>query len=111
VSKYTPGPWEYQAMGTVQIREDESEVARWHPAHVVAAWSYGGGRMVTAFICDCNSRTLPNAANARLIASAPDLLDALRAINDSATDGRECPEWLQERLDVARVAIAKAERK
>jgi len=47
-------------------------------------------------------------ANARLIAAAPELLEALEAIMDSATDGREIPEWLAERLTSARSAIRKA---
>ena len=34
--------------------------------------------------------------------------DLLKAIIESATDGRDCPEWLQERIADAQIAIKKA---
>ena len=50
-----------------------------------------------------------NAANARLIAAAPDLLKALHGLLDPAT--YEDGEWYRQARQAARDAIAKAEGK
>jgi hypothetical protein len=49
-------------------------------------------------VCQCQTADL-----ARRIVAAIDSLETLDAILNSATDGRECPEWLHERL--ARYAL------
>ena len=92
MSGHTPGPWEV-------LPESDS-----HEGPLIAE-------------CDLQSDEAQNRANARLIAAAPDLLEALRA-SVAATDreleafrrnlGRNplvMPEWLAG----ARAAIAKAE--
>jgi hypothetical protein len=40
---------------------------------------------------------------------AGELIDNLRAIRDSAMDGRECPEWLRERLQDAEGVLARVD--
>jgi len=70
---------------------------------------------------DCDDETVSEqdlAANARLIAAAPDLLAALEAVIedlegniDGAVDGGASRDWLEDatnRLNAARDAIAKA---
>lgn len=58
-----------------------------------------------AFACE-------NSANAALIASAPDLLEALRAIKAALEDGSVLTqEGIEDMHDIARAAIAKAEGK
>lgn len=70
---------------------------------------------------DCDDETVSEqdlAANARLIAAAPDLLAALEAVIedlggniDGALDGGASRDWLEDatnRLDTAKAAIAKA---
>ena len=49
-------------------------------------------------------------ANARLIAAAPDLLEALKALQRQALQGNvRGDEWMDEALELTRAAIAKAE--
>ena len=37
-------------------------------------------------------------------------MKALELILDSSTDGRSCPEWLEERLPEVRTALAEAKK-
>ena len=112
---YTPGPWEY-------VPSNEN-----HGPYVVNGWGAGD-------ICDCYTMSKPNElavcnggtsrpihfqheeadANARLIASAPDLLEALQAVakvmpkyalkGDTASDD----EALDAVLETVTEAISKA---
>ncbi|HEP9635415.1 TPA: hypothetical protein VDW08_003767 [Pseudomonas aeruginosa] len=85
--KHTPGPWEIerysdgliQIVGDVRIVSDDEE----NVTTVVEAVSRG------------------DEANARLIAAAPELLDALVALV-------ECEQTTPELWEAARAAIAKA---
>jgi len=110
-TKFTPGPWEYVASTDA------------HGPYVVAHW--GGD------ICDCYTMSNPREAavinggtsrpipfqneaadaNARLIAAAPDLYEALRAVLD--LDNRQTTSLLTslplEMISRIRAAIAKAE--
>ncbi len=87
MSKHTPGPWEIerysdgliQIVGDVRIVSDDEE----NVTTVVEAVSRG------------------DEANARLIAAAPELLDALVALV-------ECEQTTPELWEAARAAIAKA---
>jgi hypothetical protein len=96
--QYTPGPWR---VGLAPGVPDELEILS--PQRFFQVASVWGG-------LDVNDDTNPTMhANARLIAAAPELLDALRrlVVHDEAADWREglpnCAE-----LDRARDAIAKA---
>jgi hypothetical protein len=80
----TPGPW-VRRTGTNLIEGSDGT-----PVHRVIVENESG------------------ESNSRLIAAAPELSRELEAIIDSATDGREIPEWLEERLVGAKAAIQKA---
>lgn len=94
MSAHTPGPWRY-------LPENGSPTTG---QHMIA----GGKPGYLAEVRDCGSGDIK--ANARLIAAAPDLLEALRAT-------LRCLEWHEQRHGVgmdakavkdARAAIAKA---
>lgn len=86
---HTPGPWIANSCGVV----------------LTEARSPAGHR---ATIAECNSPSAEvDLANARLIAAAPDLLEALRALEILAS--RWLPYQDQDAINEARAAIAKAE--
>jgi hypothetical protein len=80
---HTPGPW------TLHRGYDRYGVA-------------GANRENVAQVM-CHSGFFPGDANARLIAAAPDMLEALKAIEPSISN--------RQKLAQARAAIAKAEGK
>ena len=109
--KYTPGPWNARkGAGWIVVREHA--VARREAAIVVG---------MTPSISLVSDPTSPwfeegeSEANARLIAAAPDLLEALKALVDISKPMRE--EWLNDPsflearrcYENAQAAIAKAE--
>lgn len=105
--KHTPGPWEY-------VPSNEN-----HGPYVTNGWGSGD-------ICDCYVMSNPSAlaicnggtskpihmqhdeadANARLIAAAPDLLEALKEIVGNGNATGRSPQIM---VNIARVAILKAE--
>ena len=88
MSKHTAGPWEsFVNSGVVGVVAAEADVAHCRGDHL---------------ILDTSRAIAEDVANARLIAAAPELLEALKAWfkNDISTT-----EWLR----IARAAIAKAE--
>jgi hypothetical protein len=90
VNKHTPGPWTLEDGEALVIRgSDDGQIC-------IANWLRGrgglGGRRKNDEV----------QANARLIAAAPDLLDALKGVVRIAD--RQTVEF-----DAARAAIAKAE--
>lgn len=91
-TKHTPGPW--------SVRFD----------FVVQATSFDGGRLVpVAQPYGVNSDGTDLFANARLIAAAPELLDALQGLVKELSDSDD--EGLIENAEpmiAARAAIAKA---
>ena len=88
MSKHTPGPWAMPDSGQGRI----SKVG------VNGGWD---GMIATADCGDYARSRSEGLANARLIAAAPDLLEALKdAVRDSESPG----QW----LDESRAAIAKA---
>ena len=107
MSKHTPGPWEVKRSRSGYPYRIYAPNADDHRNGAV-------GRDVTRW----GAFSLPSSkeaeANARLIAAAPDLLEALREIakgegpfsTDRLTHAENCIEAMQE---IARVAIAKAE--
>jgi hypothetical protein len=84
MSKHTPGPW---------------DASRWR----VCAEPGGNIKVICDTANNKASRTEENAANARLIAAAPDLLAACRSL--LAQLEFECGDLVSE----AKAAIAKAE--
>jgi len=93
MSKHTPGPWGISDKAAFEIRRcDENGIARLD---------------LIADVACLNTRT-PWANNARLIAAAPDLLDALRRVmRHIPADAGGCS--LADDLHRARAAIARAE--
>jgi len=83
MSKHTPGPWE--ALCT-------------DPHHQLVIFA----RSVEEFVCGVTGHMPDAEANARLIAAAPDLLEALKRVCSHGY--RSSPDW-----DNARAAIKKAE--
>lgn len=86
MTKHTPGPWE-----TNDKRPQCNGIGIF------------SGSQFLAFVGDSDSQT-PCEANARLIAAAPDLLEALRSITDAADEKRVTAKH----YEIARAAIAKA---
>lgn len=101
MSEHTPGPWKiFDGWGSSQ-----------HDPIIVDSIPDVGGKCVANCICHISATNDDAAANARLIASAPDLLDALSEViewiagwDPNFTLDRE---WPQTREKV-RAAIAKA---
>jgi hypothetical protein len=97
-SKHTPGPWTLSA---------------YYPNRVIGDRNDGEGRYVAD--CHCNglngAEQPEDAANARLIAAAPDLLEALKTLVTFAETSDECQygtigtKFLRE---IALPALAKA---
>ena len=85
MSKHTPGPWHTAGEQGVQIRSAKDQIAK--------VWTMRGNEW---------------KANARLIAAAPDLLEALRAMVDYFGPHPDVDNGLDETLTAARAAIAKA---
>lgn len=83
----TPGPW-------ALVAPDFSDI----PPHVVTKFVDAKGRRCTGYIAVCNSTTLPNAANAALIADAhylPRLVEAL--MECSARHPISCALYVEQR--------------
>ena len=87
-TQHTPGPWRY-------VRESGSPTTG---PHMIKGAIPG----YLAEVRDCGSGDV--AANARLIAAAPELLDALRLVVDTAEDGG----WPGATIVVAKGAIERA---
>ena len=77
-AKHTPGPWRIDIVGRhVGIRCGEA----FHAGGTLA----GGDRWITEVVCSFDVHEMSNEtsrANARLIAAAPDLLEALKLMMD-----------------------------
>ena len=92
MSNHAPGPW------TMEDGDFEQ------PFYIMATSAPPGSRMVCALSA---SDGWTQAATARLIAAAPDLLAALQEIaNNPSPNGRGFGHWAQ--LVIAAPAIAKA---
>lgn len=94
MSKHTPGPWRINGNNMFRWIVADSEVFT-HSGDVNRS-AYGGN-----MVCESVHK-----ANARLIAAAPELLEALKEIVDAA-DGAGW-EQLDPSFKKARAAIAKA---
>lgn len=85
-SKHTPGPWTYDEDHNI-----ESPTGR----VVSVGW--------TGYAGESGSGEIYEEADARLIAAAPDLLEALKAVRD------ECMGYVPNCANIIDAAIAKAE--
>lgn len=94
-TKHTPGPWEFSH------REGQDKMYRTE----VFSEEYGGIATCDWTVKQCGNGVISTyrEANARLIAAAPELLDALIELDDC---GGEIPSWSTR--DKVRAAIAKA---
>jgi len=86
---HTPGPW---------ITKESTE--HWGRVDVTVCAAFTANDVATAW----QGTTAVNRANARLIAAAPDLLEALKSAADWIGKGRGGEHI----VDIARAAIAKA---
>lgn len=99
-AKHTPGSWEYRKQ---YYAYEESAI--WSGDKVVCSFGHeyeSSGNLEDGGPCEPFAGTPPNDADARLIAAATDLLDALQGMLAAANNDitAEC--------DKARAAIAKA---
>lgn len=94
-AKYTPGPWQVGAKHPDRVFQESPSVS--NRRRVAQTAPFG---------CDTDEADAEDFANARLIAAAPDLLEALSAaLRESGCDGELCAySWHEQ----ARAAIAKA---
>ena len=94
---HTPGPWVFR---------DGDHRNR-------AGYIYAGDKRIGYAYADKSRMFLGEAeANGNLMESAPDMYEALKAIEAQQldTDGATC-DWLQEEIAMVKAAIAKAEGK
>jgi hypothetical protein len=108
---HTSGPWcihrGYANAQTITITDDNGESWEFTHTHIGQ-----GDKIIAQVQHQSKDSGWPHVhdvgemwANARLIAAAPDMLDALRVIHANAG---ESPEWIRTRIDAV---IAKAEGK
>jgi hypothetical protein len=93
-SKHTPGPWTY-SLNTGVVRSESNDLPKWSH-HVICdlrRWSHEGDTFI-------------HPGNARLIAAAPELLEALKEMLEV---WEEDHAYGATHADKARAAIAKAE--
>ena len=103
MTKHTPGPWMVESDGKEDATVTAFTAVHHNPVYICRV--YGEGVLARA-----GDSTEERAANARLIASAPDLLVTLRELLADCTDtdgGLLRPTHYV--VDRARAAIAKAE--
>lgn len=107
--KHTPGPWKYQCVNAGNIGSKDAVTVEANDGHIalIKRIMQENGRDTFGHVVKVRRNLLEVKANARLIAAAPDLLEAVKG----------CDAWLggipKERMPgfVAqlRAAIAKAE--
>ncbi len=89
MSKHTPGPWDY----------DRDDLGIWINS---SSYPQPLAKMGTAML-------IPHEANARLIAAAPELYEALRAIVDQERQPQDAETRMHDMADLARAALAKVD--
>ena len=105
MSKHTPGPWAVSDESPTLIKRD------------CRAIGSDGGELIASACCHEDSGYFPSieegAANARLIAAAPDLLEALTQIENAAASAWEGQTELHALsiVQMARAARSKVEGK
>ena len=104
MTKHTPGPWmiDPKYLSEIQTADDKTICSAWHQ-HAA------GQEIVVTGVLECSLEE--SAANAKLIAAAPDLLEALIAMEEAlCSDFKTQKARMEGRraLIAARAAIAKA---
>ena len=98
-TKFTPGPWEYDGksrIDAVQFRKPTGHICE-------DGSEYIGGLVALPYHCGALGRGDTHEANARLIAAAPELLEALGSMLEDVGRASSLPSAVK-----ARAAIAKA---
>lgn len=100
--KHTPGPWVIIPGG------DE-----WSSGRIATIEPKPETMVETNYwtVAEVNYRRDEHADNARLIAAAPDLLEAMIKLHDSLKQLNDCGDvgrYVEEEVEIARAAIAKA---
>jgi len=100
MSAHTPGPWRVHV-------EQDSGIGRTSSVYICADGEWPASQVARANTMDGLDE---REANARLIASAPCLLEALKALRVQALQSPDLlrTEWGQEALNLAHAAISKA---
>ena len=94
MTKHAPGPWKW-------VMEDPECMALYGPNGL---WDHVLWTQICPACAERGNRcTAPNEANARLIAAAPDMYDALKSLEN---DAGQMPPFM---WDIVQAAIAKAE--
>ncbi len=96
MSTHTPGPWEVRSHNKRKVADmDET-----------SDWTVYGANL--EMVCMEAHRNPCAAADAQLIAAAPQLLEALQYIANGALAGNTASVQLDDAIELARRAIAKA---
>lgn len=109
---HTPGPWQFRSGAALDVETNKGLERLITPPHVVKISVNDDGLRTTAFVCACESTTLPNEANARLIAASPRLLLVAQAASHalkSYQHGNSSPMLAKEIAAALDEAIADAE--
>ena len=101
MSKHTPGPW---SVGEVSHKKQRVDIDSLHADQTLGHQTWRG--LARAYGCEDMPAegTAAMLANARLLAAAPELLEALQSVLDNCLDS----EGLCAAHAKARAAIAKA---
>lgn len=96
MSAHTPGPW---LANSYSVTNDEIIISATNGDRIARALPYG----------EFSDNPDAQYANAKLIAAAPDLLQAVKALTWALERGEHCPtdEW-NAALDLANAAVKKA---
>lgn len=115
-TKHTPGPWRYRPLrhddwGLIRGPEADDGGPRNGFGYIVARAYSGSFETVEELAAHRANNTDPAEANARLIAAAPDMLDALKAVAVEADEFDQEEDIIlpAEMRGMIRAAIAKVE--
>lgn len=98
--KHTPGPW------NVMVKLESPSIV---VGGVMRRHEKGDTQDQLAFVCnpdEDNGGQVAWLANARLIAAAPEMLEALQRLIEPAPGVKRMPSWA---IGIVRAAVAKAE--
>jgi hypothetical protein len=114
VAAHTPGPWTVDPFLTPEAEDDSQGVYKVEPAFTKLTQAYFNAPFCQEDTSELDAVHAENAANARLIAAAPELLEALTEARDYVVKAYECafPDAAENDAVLGRVdaAIARATR-